>query len=116
MAKQTIKVKHLGIVSTGKFASIFAFIFSSLMLIVWGAIFGGLMLFSMLLGSAFGGLKALFGMLMGAGVGFVGFIVAAVAFVLVYTLFGFIAGMIGAFAFNTVVKLSGGLSFDAEIV
>jgi len=115
MAKSTVKIKHLGIISTGKFAAIFCFIFSILMLIVWGVIFGCLMLFTMILGIGFGGSDALIGMLMAGGFSVVSFLVMAVVLVLFYTIFGFIAGMLGAFAFNMVVKLSGGLSFDAEI-
>jgi hypothetical protein len=115
MAKSTIKVKHLGLISTGKFAAIFAFIFSTLMLIVWGVIFGGILLLTTILGVALGGAKALLGSVISGGFGIVTFLIMAVIFVIMYTIFGFIAGFIGAFAFNAVVKLSGGLSFDAEI-
>jgi hypothetical protein len=115
MAKQTIKVKHLGLISTGKFASIFAFIFSSLMLLVTGVMFGAMTLLMMVIGGLSGS-EAFLGTLMGGGVSLVMFLFMAVAFVIVYTLFGFIGGVVGAFAFNMVVKLSGGLSFDAEIV
>jgi hypothetical protein len=115
MAKSTVKIKHLGIWSTAKFAGAFSFILSILMLLVSGLIFGVFLLFSMLIGSAVGGVKGLLGSLFTGSVGAGMFLVGAVAFVVVYTILGFIMGAIMSIAFNMVVKVSGGLSFDAEI-
>ena len=44
-----------------------------------------------------------------------GYALMGVATIVAYTLVGLVLGMIVAFCFNLVVKLSGGLSFDAEI-
>ena len=115
VTKSTVKIKHLGIWSTSKFIGTFCFIFSILMLLVWGSIFAVIMGFSLLLGLGFGGSDALVTTLLGAGFGIATFLFSAVAFVIVYTIVGFIVGAIMSIAFNLVVKMSGGLSYDAEI-
>jgi hypothetical protein len=115
MAKSTVKIKHLGVWSTAKFASIFCFLFSIMFLLVWGAIVGIMLLLSTVLGALMGGTNALIGTLLASGFGLVTFLLMAVAFVIIYTIMGFIVGAIGAFVFNIVAKFSGGLSFDAEI-
>ncbi|MFH1054507.1 MAG: hypothetical protein V1744_00265 [Candidatus Altiarchaeota archaeon] len=115
MGKSTVKIKHLGLVSTGKFLSVFCLIFSILMLGVWALVFGMFMLFSLVLGLGLGGRDALFGMVLASGFSLVTFLLMAVAFVVIYTVMGFVMGVIMAFVFNLVVKISGGLSLDAEI-
>ena len=115
MAKSTITIKHLGLISTGKFMSIFCFILSMLMLLVYGVIFGVIMLIIMVLGLSLGGKDSLLGMVMTGGFSLVWFVLMAVVFVVVYTIMGFIMGILTAFAYNIVAKLSGGLSFDAEM-
>ncbi|MFH0862943.1 MAG: hypothetical protein V1875_07945 [Candidatus Altiarchaeota archaeon] len=115
MAKQTVKVKHLGLVSTGKFFAVFWFIFSLILTVIFGVFFGFFALLSTVLGLGFGGSDAILPtiMMLVMNVGF--FLVMAVILLVVYPIMGCIIGFVGAFAFNMVVKLSGGLSFDAEI-
>lgn len=116
MAKQTVKVKHLGLVSTGKFFAVFWFIFSLILTVIFGIMFGAMALLSTVIGLGFGGSDALLPTLMMAGMNIITFVIMAVVLLVVYPIMGFLIGFVGAFAFNTVVKLSGGLSFDAEIV
>jgi hypothetical protein len=114
MAKSTVKIKHLGIWSTAKFAAVFCFLFSTLFLLLWGAMFGVMVLLMTAIG-AMGGKDSLIASIIGGGLSFGMFLVAAVGFVILYTIVGFTAGIIGAFVFNLVAKFSGGLSYDAEI-
>ena len=52
----------------------------------------------------------------GAGLmGFVGILALTIAGIVAFSVVGFLMGVISAFVFNLVVKLSGGLSFDAEL-
>jgi hypothetical protein len=115
MAKSTVKIKHLGLVSTGKFLAVFWFIFSLVILAIFAVVFGLITLFSTILGLGFGGSDALGGVIVMAGLNIVSFLVMAVVLIIVYPIMGFIVGVIGAFVFNLVVKVSGGLAFDAEI-
>ncbi|MBD3388576.1 MAG: hypothetical protein GF416_05860 [Candidatus Altiarchaeales archaeon] len=115
MAKSTIKIKHLGLMSTGKFAAVFSLIYS-LVLIAIGVVMGVVyFLLSVLLGLGSGSFDVLAATLMVGGVGLVGFLISAVVGVVSSTIIGFFMGVIVAFVFNVVVKLSGGLAVDAEI-
>ena len=116
MAKSTVKIKHLGLFSTGKFAAVFSFIFSLLLLAVGVVVFILYAVLSLLIGVISGSYEMLASALMITGVSLVTFAVAAVVGVVAYTILGFIVGLLTALAFNIVVKLSGGLSFDADIV
>jgi len=115
MAKSTVNIKHLGLVSTGKFLAVFWFIFSLVILAIFAVVFGFITLLSTLLGLGLGGNDALGGIIVMAGLNLVSFLVMAVVMIIVYPIMGFIFGVIGAFVFNLVVKVSGGLAFDAEI-
>jgi len=115
MAKSVVKIKHLGLMSTGKFFAVFWFIFSLILTVVFGIMFGGMALLMTVIGIGFGGSRALLPTLMMAGMNLVTFVIMAVILLVVYPIMGFIIGVVGAFAFNVVVKVSGGLAFDAEI-
>jgi len=114
MAKSTVRIKHLGIMSTGKFMAVYAFLLS-LVEIAVGVV---VLLFYMLLGLLFGlgGDRDMLGpLLLMFGGGLITFAVWAVFAVVLMTVSGFIVGAIGAFVFDVGVKLSGGLVLDAEI-
>jgi len=115
MPKSVVKIKHLGLFSTGKFMAVFSLIISLVILGIGAAMFILYLVFALLAGLLSGSYDVLAGALMVGGVSLVTFIVSAVVGVVAYTLVGFISGVIVAFAFNMVVKLSGGLSYDAEI-
>jgi len=115
MAKSVVKVKHLGLISTGKFIAVFCFIYMLVVLGIMAVVFGVFMLLSMLLGLGVGGKDALLGLVMAGGFSLATFAFMAVVMIILYPIIGFVAGVILAFVFNTVAKLSGGLSFDAEI-
>ncbi len=115
MSKQTVKIKHLGMFSTGKFMAVFNFILTLVVMgigIVFGILFA---LVSVLVGIFSGDFNTLLVAITSA-VGIVlTYLVTGLIVIVGYTIMGFIVGAIVAFCFNIVVKLSGGLSFDAEI-
>jgi hypothetical protein len=115
MAKSTIKVKHLGIMSTGRFMAVYTFLLS-LVQIALGVV---MMVFYLIVGLIFGlgsgDSNALGAVLLLFGGSLIGFIITAVLAVVGMTVLGFLIGAIGAFVFNIGVKLSGGLRLDAEI-
>lgn len=115
MAKETIKIKHLGLFSTGKFLAVFNFILSLVLLGIGVLASGVFFLFSLLLGLGSGDFGTLAAAITGGALGLFGTLIMAVVAIIFQTIMGFFAGVIIAFCFNVVVKLSGGLSFDADI-
>jgi hypothetical protein len=115
MAKQTVVIKHLGLISTGKFFAAFTFIFGLLMTVISGILFAIISLFSVAFGLGMGDGGALMSSIVFAGMNLVTFAIMAVVMLIAYPIFGFIVGAAMALALNIVVKLSGGLSFNADI-
>ncbi len=115
MSQSTVKIKHLGLFSTGKFMAVFTLILNLVLLGVGAATFIVYIVFALLAGLLSGSYDVLAGSLVVGGVSLVTFLVSAAVGLIASVIVGFFAGMIVAFAFNVVVKLSGGLAFDADV-
>lgn len=115
MVKQKVTIKHLGLTSTGKFAAAFSFIISLLYMVVGAVLSLFLALVSVVFGIALGDFNALVATLITGAGGLLMFLVGAAFFVVVFTISGFVSGVLGALAYNIVSKVSGGLSFDAQL-
>ena len=112
---QQVKIKHLGMFSTGKFLSVFNFILGFVLFgltILATIVFA---LFSVLLGLGSGDYNVLAAALAGGVFGVLSTIAMAFVTIILYMIVGFFVGCIVAFVFNMVVKISGGLTFDAEV-
>ncbi|QYZ78624.1 hypothetical protein E2N92_03890 [Methanofollis formosanus] len=96
-AKQTVKVKRLGVVSVGLF---FAVLMALYALIV------GIVVF------LFGDVGQGAGMLQTVGTGIIGILTS----VIVFAIGGFFGGAIAAFVYNLVFAATGGIEVDLEMV
>ncbi|QSZ66680.1 hypothetical protein RJ40_03805 [Methanofollis aquaemaris] len=96
-AKQTVKVKRLGVVSLGLF---FAVLMALYALII------GIMVF------VFGDFGQGAGMLQTVGTGIAGILIS----VIVFAIGGFLGGAIAAFVYNLVFAATGGIEVDLEMV
>ncbi|RYD15128.1 MAG: hypothetical protein EOP90_09280 [Lysobacteraceae bacterium] len=98
-------IKRIGVVKAGVIQACVMALFgllAGLFMLLFGSMAGGLM-------GAAGGEGAT-----GLGLGMIGGIGAVIFFPIMYGIFGFIAGVIGAAIYNLVARYVGGLELDVE--
>lgn len=106
----TLRIKKLGVLSVGKMYAVMALIISLLIAIPYGLF---IIIFSVIGGVGAGSRDGSAGLMLGGG-GIVFGIIVMIGIPIMYSIIGFISGIIGALIYNILASFVGGIEIEVE--